>query len=173
MQVFSNYFSKIDHVLQESVYETNQSSRLQLPEGAESMVFHMNPPGPAIRSSLDDLCSNLEALLGSDRWALLNPDRWEMAHYEQVRLLGYSQYMWDDGQDVAANIFVRDGAEPTVSFTGEHGIGTSALPLKWFLPQNHRKTPLNAYLDGYPKSLMTPLSQWVTAQAVRLQKPTD
>lgn len=177
MQVFSNYFSAIDRTMHESIYETNQSARLKLPDGAESTVFAVNPRGPEIRSAMDDLCSNLESLLGSERWAMLNPDREEMTQYEQVRLLGYAKDSWDEGEEVAANLFVHAGAEPTVSFTGEHGAGTSPIPLKLFLPPpKGRSTGSYAagpFLDSYSDSLQAQLYQWLAAQAVRFQKPTD
>jgi RNA polymerase sigma factor (sigma-70 family) len=175
MQVFSNYYSAIDRALQASDYETNQSSRLHLPEGAQSMVFGMKPLGPQIRSAMDDLCSNLESVLGSDRWAMVNPNRWEMTHYEQVRLLGYSQFAWDTGQEFAGNLFIDNGAEPTVSFTGEGGVGTGAVPLKWFLPRSagSKKSQgqqfLDTVLNGYPDSIGKRLNQWALTQAVRFQ----
>ncbi len=177
-QVFSNYFSAIDQAMHDAPYETNRSTRLHLPDGAESMVFGVNPLGPGIRNAMDDLCSNLETLLGPDRWAMLNPDREEMTRYEQVRLLGYDQLSWDGGQEIAANIFVGEGAEPTVSFTGERGTGMSAVPLKWFLPpQRGRRSvgeqSVGAFLDGYPKTFRERLNQWLVAQAIRLQNPAD
>src|SRR6185437_14106908 len=52
MQVFSNYFATIDRAMQDASCETNQSTRLKLPEGAESVVFGIKPLGPEIRSSL-------------------------------------------------------------------------------------------------------------------------
>jgi hypothetical protein len=135
----------------------------------------MKPLGPQIRSAMDDLCSNLESVLGSDRWAMVNPNRWEMTHYEQVRLLGYSQFAWDTGQEFAGNLFIDNGTEPTVSFTGEGGVGTSAIPLKWFLPRSagSKKSQgqqfLDTVLNGYPDSIGKRLNQWALTQAVRFQ----
>ena len=179
MQVFSNYFSTIDRAKQGMLYETNQSARLKLPAGAESMVFGMKAQGPEIRAAMDDLCSNLEALLGPERWAMLNPDRTEMTYGEQMRLLGYDNLSWEKGAEVAANIFINAGAEPTVSFTGEGGAGTGAIPLKWFLRQldtngrSQGQVSVAPFLNGYTESMKTSLNQWVTAQAVRYQKSTD
>jgi len=180
MQIFSNYFSTIDRAMQDAPYETNQSTRLKLPAGAESMVFGQKALGPQIRSAMDDLCSNLETQLGPDRWAMLNPDRVDMTHGEQVRFLGYNNLSWDTGGEVAANIFVHQDAEPTVSFTGEGGTGTGEVPLKWFLPpQGGRRSQGEQYVgsfingQGFKESLASRVNQWVTAQAVRYQKPTD
>jgi RNA polymerase sigma factor (sigma-70 family) len=179
MQVFSNYFSAIDQALKDAQYESNLSARLKLPEGAESRVFGVKPLGPEIRRSLDDLCSNLETLLGPDRWSMVNPDRWEMEHYEQVRLLGYGQFTWDQGEEVAANIFTRPSAEPTVSFTGEYGFNMSEVPLKFYLRRSNGvvspgQQTLKAVLgNNYPESLKTRLSQWMAAQAAHILKPTD
>ena len=162
-QVFTNYFSGINHLMEGGVYETNQSTRLHLPEGAQSTVFVMQPLGPEIRRSMDELCSNITAIIGADRWALVNPDRWEMTHYEQVRLLGYFQYAWDLPQEAAVNIFAVPGKEPALSFTGENGVGTGKMPL------------ISARISDqmFPEPLEARVREWLKTEVARYQPPTN
>jgi RNA polymerase sigma factor (sigma-70 family) len=177
MQVFSNYFSTIDRAMESTVYETNHTDQLQLPVGAKSMIFGTPPSGPKIRGAMDDLWANLEGLLGPQRWAMLNLDREDVTRSEQVRLLGYDNLAWEKGAEVAVNIFINAGDEPKVSFTGEGGTGTGQEPLQWFLPQTNGPSQgsrgLSPFLNSYTEALKTRLNQWVSAQAVRYQKPTD
>src|ERR1035437_6506784 len=98
-QIFTNYLAELDRVIQSSFYKTNKSSLIALPAGAESKVFGLLPIGDKIRAAMSKLCVDLEAALGSERWAMVKPDQFEFTHYEQVRLLGYTQFNWDKQQE--------------------------------------------------------------------------
>ncbi len=128
-QIFTNYFAELDRLIQASLYETNRSSLIALPTGAESKVFGLLPIGEKIRTAMSQLCANLEAALGSDRWAMVKPDEFEFTHYEQVRLLGYTQYNWDKLQEMAVCIFEKPGVEASISMIGSDGTGGSPRPL--------------------------------------------
>ena len=170
-QVFSNYFAGIDHLFEASLYETNQAMSFRLPPGAESKVFVLQPTGQKIRSALDQLCADLSAALGEDRWALVKPESFELTHYEQVRLLGYTQYAWDQAQEIAVNVFTNPGGEPTVSWTESGGGGSSPMPLRFFLPGS--STPFIGLPQG-PPVLMDRVKQWFTAEATaRLSNPAS
>jgi hypothetical protein len=132
-QVFSNYFAGMDHLLEASLYETNQALSFKLPPGAESKVFVLQPIGPKIRTALDQLCADLSAALGGERWAMVKPETFSFTHYEQVRLLGYTQYAWDQTQEIAVSISTNAAGEPTVSWAGSDGSGTSPMSLAHFL----------------------------------------
>src|SRR6202000_2557172 len=133
-RMFANYFATVDHLVEASVYETNQAPELQLPIGTESKIFVMQPVGSGISNLVEELYSNLAATLGRERLALLNPNEADMARGEQVRVLGYMSYAPNQPKEGAVNIIAREGAEPMVSFTGENGTGTGAMPLKFFRP---------------------------------------
>lgn len=169
-QVFSNYFAGIDHLLESSLYETNQALSFKLPPGAESKVFVLQPMGEKICTALDQLCADLTANLGEDRWAMIRPDKFEFTHYEQVRLLGYTQYAWDQTQEIAVNIFANAGGEPTASWVASGGIGTSPLPLRFFLPGS--STPPYFGLPQGPPVLVDRVRLWFAAEAAaRLSNP--
>jgi RNA polymerase sigma factor (sigma-70 family) len=133
-QIFSNYTAGIDRLLETSMYETNQALSLELPPGAESRVFVLEPLGEKIRTALDHLCADLAAALGEDSWAMVQPEQHEFTRYEQVRLLGYTQYAWDQRQEIAVNIFAGPDGEPTVSWAASDGAASSPRPLRYFLP---------------------------------------
>ncbi len=132
-QIVSNYFGQIDHLVENSLYETNRAAGISLPPLAESKVFVLPPLGEKIRTALDGLCTSLEAVLGSERWAMVRPEPFEFAHYEQVRLLGYTTAAWDRQQEVAINIFQNSPAGPTISMKGDDGTGSSPVPIRLFL----------------------------------------
>jgi hypothetical protein len=168
-QVFSNYFAGIDQLLEASLYETNQALSFKLPPGAESKVFVLQPMGQKIRTALDQLCADLSATLGEDRWAMVRPATFEFTHYEQVRLLGYTQYAWDQTQEIAVNIFTNAGGEPTASWAASGGTGTGPMPLRFFLPGS--STPFIGLPPG-PPVLMDRVKQWFSAEAAaRLSTP--
>jgi len=131
-QVFSNYFAGIDQLIRTNLYETNQGTKVKLPADAESRVFVLLPTGPGIRSALEGLSQSLLDTLGEERWGMVHPNTWEMTHYEQVRLLGYTQFQWDTMQEVAVNVFTNTG-EPSVSFAAGDGTGGGRLPLRFYL----------------------------------------
>lgn len=169
-QIFSNYFAGIDHLLETSLYETNQALSFKLPPGAESKVFVLQPLGEKIRTALDQLCADLTATLGEDRWAMVKPGKFEFTHYEQVRLLGYTQYAWDQTQEIAVNIFANAGGEPTASWTASVGTGTSPMLLRFFLPGS--STPPYFGLPQGPPVLVDRVKRWFTAEAAaRLSNP--
>lgn len=161
-QIFSNYFAGIDHLLETGLYETNQALSFKLPPGAESKVFVLQPMGEKIRAALDQLCADLTATLGEDRWAMVRPDKFEFTHYEQVRLLGYTQYAWDQTQEIAVNIFPDAGGEPTASWAANGGIGTSPMPLRYFLPGSSAG---NMGMPQGPPVLMDRAMRWFTTEA--------
>jgi len=101
---------------------------------------------------------------------MVKPGKFEFTHYEQVRLLGYTQYDWDQTQEIAVNIFPNAGGEPTASWAASSGAGTSPMPLKYFLPGN---SP--AHFIGLPQGppvLLDRVKRWFTAEAVaRLSNP--
>ncbi|MEY2429142.1 MAG: hypothetical protein QOJ40_2027 [Verrucomicrobiota bacterium] len=168
-QVFSNYFAGIDRLLEASLYETNQALSQKLPPGSESKVFVLQPLGEKIRTAMDQLCAELSATLGEDRWAMVRPDQFEFTHYEQVRLLGYTQFAWDQTQEIAINIFTNAGGEPTVSWAGTAG-GSSPIPLRSFLSEN--SAPYTFLSQQGPPGLMERAKRWITAEAAaRLSNP--
>jgi RNA polymerase sigma factor (sigma-70 family) len=152
-QVFSNYFAGIDQLIQMNLYETNQGTRVKLPADAESRVFVLLPTGPGIRSALEALSQSLLDTLGEEHWRMVQPNTWEMTHYEQVRLLGYTQHQWDIMQELAVNVFTNTG-EPNVSFAAGDGTGASWTPAPG-------RMPLRSYLSGR----YDPLSQGPPAVA--------
>jgi RNA polymerase sigma factor (sigma-70 family) len=169
-QIFSNYFAGIDHLQETSLYETNQASSLQLPPGAESRVFVLEPMGEKIRTALNQLGADLARILGEDRWAMVKPDDFEFTHYEQNRLLGYTQFAWNQRQEVAVNIFANAGGEPTISWASGDGEGMGAAPLRLFLPENRPSPHLD--LSQGPPVLFNRVQQYITAQATaRLSTP--
>lgn len=160
-QIFSNYFGEIDHLVKASLYETNQASSLTLPPSAESKVFVLLPLGPKIRDALAQLCANLEASLGSERWTMLKPDDFEFAHDEQVRLLGDTTSQWDIQQELAVNIFQNPGAEPTVSCSAEDGTGCSSVPLRIFSSRSR----FDIFLPQGPPILIDRVKQYCITEA--------
>ncbi len=174
-QIFANYVGGIDHLLETSLYETNQSLNLQLPPGAESKVFVLLPLGEKIRTALDQLCADLEAALGHDRWATVKPEKFEFTHYEQVRLLGYTQYAWDQTQEIAINLFANAGGEPTMSWAANGGVGSGPMPLRFFLAGGSQRTSPPIPTRGLPQGppvLIDRVKKWVTAEAaLRLETP--
>jgi hypothetical protein len=161
-QIVSNYLAGMDHLLEASLYETNQALSFKLPPGAESKVFVLQPMGQKIRSALDQLCVDLSVTLGEDRWTLVKPESFELTHYEQVRLLGYTQYAWDQTQEIAVSVFTNSGVEPTVSWTASGGVGSSPMPLRFFLAGS--STPFIGLPQG-PPVLMDRVKEWLTAEA--------
>jgi RNA polymerase sigma factor (sigma-70 family) len=161
-QVFSNYFVGIDQLLEASLYETNQPLSFKLPSGAESKVFVLQPLGQKIRAALDQLCADLSATLGEDRWAMVKPESFEFMHYEQVRLLGYTQYAWDQTQEIAVNVFANAGGEPAISWTESDGAGSSPMPLRSFLPGSSTRS---IGLPQGPPVLMDRVRRWFSAEA--------
>ena len=131
-QIFTNYFAELDRLVEAGFYETNRSSIISLPPGAESKVFGLLPVGEKIRTAMSQLCAGLEAALGSERWAMVKPDQFEFTHYEQVRLLGYTSFNWDKHQEIAVNIFPASGVGPTISWAGSDGTGSRPSPLSSF-----------------------------------------
>jgi RNA polymerase sigma factor (sigma-70 family) len=174
-QVFSNYFGGIQRLLEASLFETNQPLSLSLPPGAESKVFVLLPLGEKIRAALDQLCADLETTLGSERWAMVKPEQFEFTHYEQVRLLGYTQYAWDQTQEIAINFFANAGGESVMSWTASGGTGSSPMPLRFFLPGGLAKTsrPIPTLnLPQGPPVLIERVQNWLAAEAViRLATP--
>jgi RNA polymerase sigma factor (sigma-70 family) len=170
-QVFSNYFAGIDQLLDANLYETNRATSFGLPAGAESKVFVLQPMGQKIRAALDQLCADLKATLGEERWAMVKPETFEFTHYEQVRLLGYTQYAWDQTEEIAVNVFTNAGGEPTASWTASGGNGISPMPLRLFLPGGSLSAPSIGLTQG-PPALMNRVRQWFAAEATaRLSKP--
>jgi len=168
-QIFSNYFAGTDHLVDDSLYETNQAISFQLPPGAESKVFVLPPLGGKIRAALDQLGADLSAALGEERWALVKPDNFEFTHYEQVRLLGYTQFAWDQTQEMAVNLFANAGGEPTLSWAASGGTGTGPMPLRFYLPDN--SMPFLNLMQG-PPALINQVKRWLTAEAAaRLSNP--
>jgi RNA polymerase sigma factor (sigma-70 family) len=133
-QIFTNYFAELNRLIETSLYETNRSSSISLPPGAESKVFVLLPLGEKIRTAMGQLCADLETALGSERWAMVKPDQFEFTHYEQVRLLGYASFNWDKQEEIAVNIFQAPGVVPTISWTGSDGTGCSPMPLSSSFP---------------------------------------
>ena len=167
-QVFSNYFSGIDRFLETSLYQTNQGMSVKPAPGADSKVFVLLPMGGKIRGALDQLCTDLSGTLGEERWAMVRPDTFEFFHYEQNRLLGYTEFAWERTQEVVVNIFTNAG-EPTVSWNESSGSGSSPMPLRLFLA-NHA-TPFMGLSQG-PPALMDSVTRWLTAEAAaRLLTP--
>jgi len=168
---FSNYFAGIDQIVAANIYETNQATGLKIPPDADSRVFVLEALGPKIRTALEQLCAELKSSLGEDRWALVNPDLFELSHYEQVRLLGYTQYAWDQREEIAVHINSNSTGEPTTSWTTSHGGTSGPLPLRWFLPEASPANPLME-LSQMPPALANRIQQWLTAEAaVRSPKP--
>ena len=128
-QIFTNYFEGIDRMMAASLYETNRSLTMTSPSGAESKVFVLLPMGEKIRTALKQLASDLERVLGSERWAMVKPNDFEFSHDEQNRLLGYTTFAWDNQQEIMVNIFNPPGGEPMVSWAGSDGTGGSPRPL--------------------------------------------
>ncbi len=164
-QIFSNYFAGIDRLMESSLYETNRGLTLKAPAGAESKFFVLLPVGERIRTALDQLCTDLATTLGEERWNMVKPDPFEFTHNEQVRLLGYTQYAWDQTQEIAANIFTKLDGEPTASWAADNGTGTSPFPLNFWssipLPQG-------------PPMLMDRVKQYfATEAAARLSNPPN
>jgi len=96
---------------------------------------------------------------------MVKPEQFEFTHYEQVRLLGYTQFAWDQTQEIVVSIFTNPGREPTVSWTG-----TSPMPLSFFLPGSSR-APFIGPPQG-PTVLMDRVKQCITAEAAaRLSNP--
>jgi RNA polymerase sigma factor (sigma-70 family) len=174
-QAFSNYFGGIERLLETNLFETNQSLRLSLPPGAESKVFVLLPLGEKIRAALDQLCADLETTLGSDRWAMVKPEQFEFKHYEQIRLLGYTQYDWDQTQEIVINFFASAGDEPLMSWATTGGAGSSPMPLRLFLTGGSAKTsprlPTLTSPQG-PPILIERVQNWLAAEAaLRLAIP--
>ncbi len=140
-QIFTNYFNEIDQLIATSLYETNQSSEILLPPGTESKIFVLLPMGGKIRSAMSQLCADLESALGSERWAMVKPDQFEFTHYEQVRLLGYTTYAWDQRQEIAISIFPNAQTEPLAAWRGSDGTGTSSMPLRIISSQMFSQGP--------------------------------
>ena len=158
-QIFSNYFASVDALVQANSYETNQAVSFKLPPGAQSTVFVLEPTGPGIRAALDRLSNDLSAALGPQRWEMVVPDQFEFTHYEQVRLLGYTTYAWDQRQEFAVNIFTDANGEPSMSWQGEGGTGSS--PCRSFASPG----VLDALLPQGPPSLMARVKDFMRAQA--------
>ncbi|HWQ92034.1 MAG TPA: hypothetical protein VN673_10210, partial [Clostridia bacterium] len=170
-QIFSDYFDGIDQLLANNLYETNQATGVKLPTGAESIVFVLQPMGPKIRAAMDELCTNLTAVLGKERWSMVQPHKFEFTHYEQVRLLGYTKFAWDQTQEVTVNIFARPGSEPTVSWSQNTGVGISPVPLHYFFQD--QPTDLIGLSQG-PPALLNRVKQWLATQAAaRLSNPVS
>lgn len=171
-QIFSNYFSEIDRLMETSLYETNRAMSFSLPAEAESKVFVLLPMGEKIRAGLKQLSVDLESALGSDRWAMVKPDSFEFAHYEQVRLLGYTQYAWDQTQEIAINIYATASGEAKVGWMASGGTGSSPMLLRFFLPDGLAKTSPRVPTFGHqgPPALIERVEKWVTAEAVRRLK---
>ncbi len=159
-QVFTNYFAGLDQLLQTSLYQTNHPAKVQLPSGAESAVFVLEAMGPKIRDAMDQLRANLASVLGQDRWVMIRPDQFEFEHYEQVRLLGYTRYAWDQTQEIAVNIFPNPGGDATVNWT-DGQLGSSTTPLHLFL--NKGANPFSGWQG--PPALEKRIMQWLVAQA--------
>jgi hypothetical protein len=126
--------------------------------------------GEKIRTALNQLGADLARILGEDRWAMVKPDDFEFTHYEQNRLLGYTQFAWNQRQEVAVNIFANAGGEPTISWASGDGEGMGAAPLRLFLPENRPSPHLD--LSQGPPVLFNRVQQYITAQATaRLSTP--
>jgi len=168
-QVFSNYRAEVDHLLETSLYETNRALSLELPPGAESRVFVLEPLGEKIRTALDRLCADLSAALGEDRWAMVRPEKFGFASYELERLLGPSRYALDQRHEIAVSVFADAGSEPTVSWAESTRLSGSPRPLRFFLPGN--STPhfvRQARLIGLPQEppiLAERVKRYLTAEA--------
>ena len=162
VQIFSNYFAGIDRLIESSLYETNQGLSLKAPPGAESKFFVLLPLGEKIRTALGQLCADLAATLGEDRWAMVKPDEFEFTRYEQIRLLGYGQNEWDKTLEIAVNIFTNTGGEPTASWAANNGTGTSPIPLRFFLER--LRTPIIGPHNG-PPVLMDRVNRHFKAEA--------
>jgi hypothetical protein len=159
---FSNYFGGIDRLIQTNLYETNQATKLKLPPDAESRVFVLLPTGPGIRSSLEELSRTLLETLGEERWAMVQPNAFEFTHYEQVRLLGYTQDQWDAMQEVAVNVFANGDREPTVSWAAADGTGASRGPLRQYASgQPGHSSPLS---QG-PPALADAIARYLASEA--------
>jgi RNA polymerase sigma factor (sigma-70 family) len=169
-QIFSNYFAQIENLIQSTVYETNQAVSLKLPPGAESRVFVLQPMGERIRSALDQLCTELTDTLGEERWAMVKPPKWELTHYEQVRLLGYTQAAWDRRQEIAVNIFANPGGQPMVSWQADDGTGTSPMPLRAILLMSSANPGFGLFQG--PPVLTERVKRYLTEEAaVRVSTP--
>lgn len=173
-QIFFNYFTEIDRLMETSLYETNRAMSFSLPAEADSKVFVLLPMGEKIRAELKLLSADLESALGSDRWAMVKPDSFEFTHYEQVRLLGcYTKYAWDQTQEIAINIYANDSGEPKVSWMASGGTGSSPMLLRFFLQDGLAKTssriPTFNFHQGPPMHIER-VKRWLAAEAVRRLK---
>lgn len=161
-RVFTNYFAQIDRLVETSLIETNASANLTLPPDAESRVFVLPALGPKIRTALDQLCAGLEAALGAERWAMVEPDHFEFTHYEQVRLLGYTTYSWDQPQEYAVSVYRDGSAGPRISWRGSDGTGSSPMLLS-YLAAGARGNPL--LLPQGPPALVDRIEQYARSEA--------
>jgi len=167
-QIFSNYISETDLLLEHGLYETNQSPDLRLPSGAESRVFILEPLGKKISYALDKLCTELPAVLGEDRWAKVKPGKYEFNNCEHWRLLGHGSNSWEQRQEIAVNIFANPGSEPTLNYMAPGGVGCGPVPLRMFLGENS-KSFLEAFGMGLPQDapkLIERVKQYISEQAV-------
>lgn len=162
-QIFTNYFAELDRLVEAGFYETNRSSIISLPPGAESKVFGLLPAGEKIRTAMSQLCAGLEAALGSERWEMVKPEQFEFTHYEQVRLLGYTSFNWDKQQEIAVNIFQAPGVEPTIGWMGSDGTGGSPGPLSSSFPFS--------FLQGPPMLIERVKQYCLTEAKARLSNP--
>ena len=99
---------------------------------------------------------------------MVSPEAFEFTHYEQIRLLGYTQFLWDQTQEIAFNVFTNPGGEPTVSYLSSGG-GGGPMPLRFILSGN--SVP-SINLPQVPPVLSDRVKRWLTSEVVaRLSNP--
>ena len=165
-QLFSKYNTETDRLLEHGLSETNQSPDLSLPSGAESRVFIMEPLGQKIRNALDQLCNELAAIMGEDRWGKIKPSQYELNDSEQTRLLGYGSDKWEQRQEIAVNIFVKPGSDPTVNYVAPGGAGCGPIPLRMFLGGNAEFMFEGGGLPQAAPKLIERVKHYISEQAV-------
>ncbi|HZI31675.1 MAG TPA: hypothetical protein VFF11_04995, partial [Candidatus Binatia bacterium] len=175
------YFSKMNHLISSSLYETNRPTFVFVPGNAiASQVFEIPALGDTVKQCADELESVLHQDLGDERWQLVKDEleSYSSGGLRQMLNLDAS----DRAQELAVWIQEQNGQLKAGYAWGDHTgrSSSSGLVLSNFLPNAVFAPGINTVEDymgihQYSTQLTEPALAWLRQQAeTRLEnQPTN
>jgi hypothetical protein len=169
-----NYFSGLDRLIEDHLYETNRPINGTIPSSALAQkIIAMPPLGDAAQNAVVQMFQEIGGILGKDRFALaqVDMDSYGYGTANQVMNLRAAKEL----QEIVAYINPSDKGDPTVVFQwhGERGMfGSAGVSLAGFLPRAEGEAASfaseNLDQQHFPETIKRQLRAWLEQQAQTL-----
>lgn len=166
-----NYFGKMDRLVEASIVETNESSRVRPPAGAvASKIFYVPALGDEAKTDANQLAEELQALLGDERWPIVKSGWDSSGTHTLSRILELdADQSW---QEVSIWINTNSSGALTVGYqwasrNASFGAGGATLEsaLPGSIPPGGRSAIQDVEQNVLPAPIASRMVAWLQEQA--------